>query len=275
MKKNVREAGVSIYVLTYEQSWKKLKMTLDSVICQKGIDFEIIISDDGSEENHHEDVSKYFQDRLFTDYTFIGSEQNTGIVQNAIRASLACRKSHVKIISPGDCLLEEDTLCRWFEFLRESGKRWSFSDVVPYKNDGGVICKVSAEEHPRLKEEYRKGDDEISRWNYVGLNDIAVGVAMMTESELFCEYLSKIDGRVVYAEDNIYRLMMYDGVVGIYYPQSTILYEYGCGISTRADREWDRKISKDWNETNKIMFETYNSGDMLQRKVLSGKKPPV
>lgn len=270
MSKSINEAGVSICILTYDQSWEKLKMTLDSIICQKGIDFEIIISDDGSEENHFEEVSKYFQDRVFTDYTFISSEKNTGIVQNSIRASLACRKQFAKIISPGDCLLEEDTLCQWIEFLRKSGKRWSFADVVPYRKKGGAICKVSAEEHPRLKEEYRKGDDEISRWNYVVLNDIAVGAAMIIEKDLFCEYLSKIDGRVVYAEDNIYRLMMYDGVVGIYYPQSTILYEYGCGISTRDDGEWDRKISKDWDETTKIMFETYNPDDMLQGKVLFG-----
>lgn len=270
MRKKINEAGVSICILTYDQSWEKLKMTLDSIICQKGIDFEIIISDDGSEENHSEEVDKYFEDRSFTDYTFIDSERNTGIVQNSIRASAVCRKSHVKIISPGDCILEEDTLCRWLEFLTKSGKRWSFADVEPYQIDGGVIRKVSVEEHPRLKEEYRKGDDEIARWNYVVLNDIAVGAAMIIEKDLFCEYLSKIDGRVVYAEDNIYRLMMYDGVVGVYYPQSAVLYEYGCGISTRDDREWDRKISKDWDETKKIMFETHNPDDMLQRKVLFG-----
>ncbi len=270
MRKKINEAGVSICILTYEQSWEKLKMTLDSIICQKGVNFEIIISDDGSEENHSEEVRQYFQDRLFTDYIFINSEKNTGIVQNSIRASAACRKSYVKIISPGDCILGEDTLYRWLEFLTKSGKRWSFADVESYQIDGGVIRKVSVEEHPRLKEEYRKGDDEISRWNYVVLNDIAVGAAMIIEKDLFCEYLSKIDGRVVYAEDNIYRLMMYDGIVGVYYPKSAILYEYGCGISTRDDREWDRKISKDWDETAKIMFETYNPDDMLQRKVLFG-----
>lgn len=270
MRRKINETGVSICILTYDQSWDKLKMTLDSIICQKGIDFEIIISDDGSKENHSEEISKYFQDRLFIDYTFINSEKNTGIVQNSIRASVACRKSHVKIISPGDCILEEDTLCRWLEFLTKSGKRWSFADVDSYQNDGGVIRKVSVEEHPKLKEEYRKGDDEISRWNYVVFNDIAVGAAMIIEKDLFCEYLSKIDGRVVYAEDNIYRLMMFDGVVGVYYPHSTVLYEYGCGISTRDDGEWDRKISKDWNETNKIMLETHNPEDMLQRKVLFG-----
>lgn len=264
------ETGVSVCILTYEQSWEKLKMTLDSIVCQKGVDFEVIISDDGSQENHYEKVREYFQNKLFTAYTFINSEKNTGIVQNSIRASAVCRKSHIKIISPGDCILREDTLSKWIKFLAKNGKRWSFADVEPYQIDGGIIRKVSMEEHPRLKEEYRKGDDEVSRWNYVVLNDIAVGAAMIIEKDLFCEYLSKIDGRVVYAEDNIYRLMMYDGIVGIYYPQRVILYEYGSGISTRDDKEWNRKISKDWDETKRIMFETYNPEDALQGKVLFG-----
>lgn len=270
MGKSTNQAGVSVLVCTYEQEWEKLKMTLDSIICQKGVDFEIIVSDDGSKINHCDAVTEYFQDKMFTDYTFITSEINTGIVKNTIRALAACRKQFVKFISPGDCILEEDTLCRWIAFLRESGKRWSFADVVPYKRDGGVICKASMEEHPRLKEDYKKGVDEISRWNYVVLSDIAVGAAMILEFDLFREYLAKIDGRVVYAEDNIFRLMMYDGVVGAYYPKGTILYEVGCGISTSGDSEWDKLISKDWHETIKIMKETYNPDDWLHRKIMNG-----
>lgn len=269
MKNSINETGVSICVLTYKQSWEKLKRTLDSIICQKEVDFEIVISDDGSEENHSEEVRNYFQDKQYIDYTFISSERNTGTVQNFIRAAKVCKKPYVKMIGPGDCILEEDTLCRWLEFLTKSGKRWSFSDVEPYRNEGGAIRKVDAEEHPRLKEEYRKCDDELSRWNYVVLNDIAVGAAMMIEKDLLCEYLSKIDGRLVYAEDNIYRLMMYDGVVGVYYPESAVLYEYGCGVSTSNNKKWDELISKDWNETNRMMAETYNADDLIHRRVMN------
>lgn len=271
MGKDTKQYGVSVTVCTYEQEWEKLKMTLDSIMCQKGVEFEIIISDDGSKVNHYDEVTKYFQDKSFTDYTFVSSEVNTGIVKNTIRALEVSTKQFVKFISPGDCILEEDTLCRWIEFVIKSGKRWSFADVVPYKKEKGVICKVNdMEEHPKLKDEYRKGVDEISRWNYVVLNDIAIGAAVIVELDLFREYLSKIDGRVVYAEDNVYRLMMYDGVVGAYYPESTILYEVGCGISTKGDSEWNNLISKDWNETLKIMEETYNPDDPLHRKVMNG-----
>ena len=68
--------------------------------------------------------------------------------------------------------MEEGTLCRWLEFLIKSGKRWSFADVDSYQIEEGVIRKVDVEEHPKLKEEYRKGDDELSRWNYVVLHDV-------------------------------------------------------------------------------------------------------
>ena len=236
MGKDTDQASVSVIVCTYEQEWEKLKMTLDSIICQKGVNVEVVITDDGSVIDHHDKVLKYFEEVSFTSYTFVRSKINT--------------------------------LCHWAEFLKESGKRWSFADVVPYKKDQGEICKVDVEEHPRLKEDYKKGIDEISRWNYVVLNDIAVGAAIIAETELIREYLLKIDGRVVYAEDNIYRLMMYDGVVGAYYPRDMILYEVGCGISTNGDAEWDRLISKDWDETNRIMRETYNPDDPLHRKIM-------
>lgn len=272
MKKNMNNPGVSVCVCTYEQKWEKLKMTLDSIICQKQVDFEVIISDDGSQINYYNEVVQYFQDKKFADYTFINSEKNTGTVQNVVRAFDKCRKQFVKFISPGDCLLEDDTLYRWIEFLRDSGKRWSFADVVSYKKDGGIIRKVSVEEHPRLKEDYMKGIDELSRWNYVVLNDIAVGAAIIVEKELLCEYLSRINGRVAYAEDNIYRLMMYDGVVGVYYPHAAILYEVGDGISTSGDKKWDKLISKDWNETNRMMAETYNPDDLVHRRVMNAQK---
>ena len=269
MRSNTNQTGVSVIVCTYEQEWERLKMTLDSIICQTGVDVELIITDDGSVVNHQDKVVKYFQEKSYTTYKFIHSEINTGIVKNTIRGLSVCCKQYAKFISPGDCLLEEDTLFAWIAFLRKSGKRWSFSDVVPYKNDKGVISKVEVEEHPRLKEDYKKGVDELSRWNYVVLNDIAVGAAVIVESDLLREYLLKIDNRVVYAEDNIYRLMMYDGVVGSYYPKGAILYEVGCGISTRGDEEWDKLISKDWVETNKIMKETYNANDPIHRKVIN------
>lgn len=42
---------VSIIVATYNADWQKLMMTINSIIIQSGVKFEIIFADDGSKLN--------------------------------------------------------------------------------------------------------------------------------------------------------------------------------------------------------------------------------
>ena len=72
-----------------------------------------------------------------------------------------------------------------------------------------------------------------------------------------------------FLDGTMWYFMMYDGVVGVYYPQSAILYECNCGISTCGDRKWNELVSKDWNETNRMMVETYNPDDLIHRRVMN------
>ena len=264
--------GVSVYVLTYEQEWDKVRVTIDSILYQKNVDVEIIISDDGSRKNLHNTIIQYFNENDFKDYVIISSGINTGLVGNVLRALALCKKKYVKGLSPGDYLIGDNTLCLWIEYLKEHNKKWSFSEVCPYKKENGMVNRVLWEEHPRMKEEYKKECDEISRWAYLGEDDIGVGASMLAERNVMLEYLNKLDGRVVYAEDNMYRLMMFDDIVGIYYPKETVMYEIGSGISTSNSNEWNAKISKDWRETNKIMKEIYDvTKDSMQEKILKKK----
>ena len=41
----------TVLIVTYHPDWKKLLVTLDSVMAQPFKDYEIVVSDDGSEEN--------------------------------------------------------------------------------------------------------------------------------------------------------------------------------------------------------------------------------
>ena len=42
---------ISVVVLTYNPDSEKLLATLRSVICQQDVDYEVILSDDGSVDN--------------------------------------------------------------------------------------------------------------------------------------------------------------------------------------------------------------------------------
>ena len=180
-----------------------------------------------------------------------------------------CSGRFIKLISPGDALADKLALAKWTDHLVESGRGWSICDVINYKMDNGKIETLSRPANPQQMKAYLKNDIKAIRWNYVVLNDLATGAATLCTKELLYEYLEHIIGRVIYAEDNCYRLMNFQGEVAYYYPDALILYEYGDGVSTSGKKEWSGKLLNDWCETDKIMTELLCKNDKYQAKLLA------
>ncbi len=96
-------------------------------------------------------------------------------------------------------------------------------------------------------------DKNALKINYLICNDFALGASFFSEKNVTVKYLKKIIGRVKYAEDNIYRLMVFEGIVLHYVKKNIVWYEFGTGISTSQNRKWGRAIKKDIIATNRIM----------------------
>ena len=47
---------------------------------------------------------------------------------------------------------------------------------------------------------------------------------------------------------------MCEDEIGVFFPQSTIYYEYGLGISTSSSAQWERIIRKEWVQADKILL---------------------
>ena len=103
-------ALVTICVLTYNPDWIKFRSTLRSIICQRNVDFDIVVSDDGSEENYFDKAEEFLKENNFSDYRFIANKQNQGTVKNTISALQNVESKYVKLISPGDFLYNENVL---------------------------------------------------------------------------------------------------------------------------------------------------------------------
>ena len=58
-------ALVTICVLTYNPDWIKFRNTLRSIICQRNVDFDIVVSDDGSEENYFDKAEEFLKETIF------------------------------------------------------------------------------------------------------------------------------------------------------------------------------------------------------------------
>lgn len=258
---------ISVIVCSYNPKIEAMIYTLDSIVEQDNVDLEIIIADDGSENNLSEKVEEYFKKKNFNHWKMVCNEINKGTVYNMYSGIKASSGKYIKSISPGDALNGKDILRRWIDFNITNGYRWSFSDAIYYIGNPSDKNVVSVQAHPNKIRPYIHKDKKRCRWNYVVFDDIALGAAILCERELQLEYSEKILDKVIYAEDNIWRMMMFEGIVGGYYPYNAILYEYGTGVSTNGSDVWGQRLRKDWDAANEIMINRENF-DAFQQNII-------
>lgn len=259
------KAEISVCILTFNPSKRKLLQTLESVLAQRNVDLQIIISDDGSANNCFDEAVEVMDKIGFHNYKLVPASENQGTVKNLEKALAAADGEYIKVISPGDCLIGKTVLSDWLEHLKKSKKLWSFCETQYYtvlEDNVPILCTQPA--HPQLVDVYLKHDDSVCRWNYTVLDDIALGAAMLGRRDIMLSYIQRISHEVKYAEDNMFRLMMFDGIVADYYPVNAVLYEYGTGVSTSGDSKWSKRLQDDWNATDKIILSANTSDDKFK-----------
>lgn len=259
---------VTILMICYHSEFEKIRQTLESIFMQKEVDYEIVLADDGSEDNHEKEITECFRQHHFDNYKLVLNQKNQGTVRNILSGLKVSEGAYIKDISPGDRLVGEWTIRKWVDFMNGHSCDWSFSDAVYYRNDGGKDRIIQDRAYPQIISPYKAGKDEACRWNYVVLRDIALGAVMMTQRDLMEKYICRIaEQGVVYAEDNIWRMMMFEGHVGSYYPETTVLYEYGSGISTSENSVWKERLMRDWEITSEMIC-SYANPDSFQRRII-------
>lgn len=178
-----------------------------------------------------------------------------GTVKNFREGLIASSGRFIKGISPGDTIIGNNTLYSWINNMVLSGKGWSFCDVINYVRDVGEQIKTVRKRcNPQDVRPYINKNDERCRWNYIMLDDIATGAAILCVKELYDEYYKYIENRVMYAEDNMFRIMAFDGEVAYYYSYNGVMYEFGDGVSTSNDNKWSVLLRKDWSATDNILI---------------------
>lgn len=248
---------VSVIVLTYNQKFEKIKLTLNSILAQKNINYEIIISDDFSKDNHFIKLKEYFKNRKFYNYKLHENKLNLGIIGNALEALKLVESKLVKLISPGDLLYGENTLRLWVDFKERYDAKIVFGDVVYYTPDNNYeYMKVRAA--PQNCDVYTNGSKVQRMFNYIGLRDQIHGASMLVEKKILCDYLIKLKSLgLIFCEDVFVYLAILDDLCIRYLPENVIYYEYGCGISNGHNEEGLGKTRKDINRFYTYYLEEY------------------
>ena len=256
---------ISVIVVTYNSEWDKVKLTLTSIIKQKGVSLQIVVADDGSKEKFDDKINQLMNSFEFTNFAIIDSPNNRGTVLNISNALKYAKGEYTKTIAPGDYLYDESTLSEWVEYMRKEGITVSFGDAI-YYSEYNHMKVYQVKGSPANKEFYNKQVSYSKQFiDYVVANDTILGAAQLMRTDMLKEYLKIIENRIVYAEDYMMRIMIYDGINICYYPQIVIWYEYGTGISTSQNSKWEKLLHEDFEASNEIILQRKAVGS-IQKK---------
>jgi glycosyltransferase involved in cell wall biosynthesis len=261
-----RQYEISVIVASYNPVWEKMKKTLMSILLQKHINFEIIIVDDGSKDDLFNEIRQLFYKYDFNCYRLSPSIKNEGTVKNLYRGIQLAVGDYIKTISPGDCLYNEYTLANWYSFVKRNKFSVSFGDYICY-NEHDCQCNIVVKKHSPYNAATFSKFTERNKMIYLVLHDYAIGSTFLSERRLTKKYFSIIENKIKYAEDCIFKLMIFQNIPLQYYSDIVIWYEVGTGISTSGSQFWQSAIEKDNFVCDNIMQQlNKNSMDQFATK---------
>lgn len=247
---NMKE--ISVGVVTYNSDWEKTRKTLESILVQKFVNFEIVISDDGSKKTNYDKIKDFFAERRFEDYVLVHNNENVGTIKNCIRAGEHSNGKYIKMISPGDLLFGEDSLWLLLSALKKAKKKWSFGSMICVSDSTKTEMETLAFHlGPQDIKPYEDNNDELIKYNYIYCADKISVTTILVEKETWKRYLGKITNYIKYAEDYSYELMIWDGIMPVYVPAYVEIYEVGSGISTSNNDRWLEILSNE----KKVFYE--------------------
>lgn len=256
---------VSVVIVTYNSEWQNIRKTLLSALKQKKVSIQIVIADDGSKKTYKEEIKSIMKYHNFNEYVLINSEINRGTVLNIANAMEFVSGKFTKTIAPGDYFFDEYVLYNWVNYMLANESVVSFGDAVYYSYNGKLNL-YETKESPVNRSLYKTGKYSAQQFvDYVIANDTILGAAQMMKTDVLNQYLQIIKNRIIYAEDYMIRIMMYDGIRAIYYPGLVIWYEYGTGISTSKNSKWEKLLHNDFEESNNLISKKVST-NYLQKK---------
>lgn len=263
-----KQIDVSVIVVTYNSEWSKIQATLTSVLKQKDVALEIIIADDGSKNNNQDQIEGFFKLNNFFDYYINPSAYNRGTVINISDALKFVHGKYTKTIAPGDLLFYERTLRDWIDYMEHQKLCVSFGDAVFYSIDSGKIVFHKTKGCPCNKKIYLKDNPKKVFIDYLLVNDTILGASLLMKTNTITQYIQLIRGRIIYAEDYIIRIMIFNQIKVGFFPYEVIWYEYGTGISTSNNTRWKSILHRDYEMSDEIIRQEGNNRSLQGKKYM-------
>ena len=252
---------ISVIVATFNPDLKKLEMTINSILKQKDIEYEIIICDDGSLNNYSLDLQKIFIKYSFLNYKFITSNTNNGTVINCYQGIKGSSGEYVYLISPGDYLYEKTTLVNMYRFAMRKNADIVFGDALFYSNNNGIInTDIKGLNAPFFIKPFLSNNGVIYYQDYFNCGNYILGATILRKKEIALNYIGEFIGISKYVEDySSNGSAILEGKTVYYYNDYVVWYESNTGISNQKSEKWQKLINADYEAIDLYFQKKYKN----------------
>lgn len=256
---------VSIIIVLYNSDMIKAERTIKSAVSQKNIDFEIIVSDDGSKDNPKENIKAIFKKYNFTNYKININPQNLGTVKNILSALKLSRGKYVYCISPGDMIYDDNTINYFFQFAEKNNACVCFGNYYDYRivnENSEILGRVTSSARTPF---YCEKKSFTMYKLLIMFGEGILGPAFFRERNYALKYIGQVSEVSKYVEDNTSVICSLADKVPIYYYDKKICwYECDTGISRLRNIEWDNRIFDDFRRTYELLITQYPKDAILR-----------
>lgn len=238
---------VSVIVLTYNPDPAQLRRTLASIAAQREIEYELIVSDDGSKEKDFSFLESYLSSLGIQDWILLDNARNQGTVINTLSAVRQAKGEFVFLTSPGDFLFDRTVLRDFYRFAKERKASTCFGNAVFYGVDtDGSARQTQPYTLPTRPQLYAPGASRKRLKTCLFGGEFILGAAFFRERTRFCRHLESISGIVTYLEDTATSMTtLAEGYRIVYYDRNIVFYEDGSGISSAKEAAWKETLRDD------------------------------
>lgn len=255
-------------VVTYYPDILELKRTLFSIINQKNVNSQIIICDDGTPNFSDDEIIRFFSDYSYADYNIVMNKNNEGTVRNLASAFPYIKSELVKTISPKDYIYCDESYQKVLSIYKNKSFDIYIGDAVYYSNGDGLVFFNIGNPCKKIKGSGILNNKKTAK-QLIKYRDWFLGAAFVIKTNLFIDYIEKLIGaNIKFCEDLSTVFFPLDNRK-IYYDKSYFIwYEYGTGISTSRNTEFEKLLLNDYE----LFFESFLPKTYNLRIVKKSKK---
>ncbi len=264
---------ITIAVLTYNSPLTQILMTLKSIILQEYTNYELLICDDASLNDHFDEIQLFLARYGITNYRFIKHDQNIGTVKNFQSACRAGTRKYVKIIGAGDLFYSTSTLSQLVDFMELHNSNFTFGVWGAYAiNPHGNIRVLGNityhnDRAPQFIEPYSLDLQKLIQTKIIVHTDWISGATMAFNRENILQPDLDVSKTVTYCEDLVQYLVALRGDRIDFFPEPFIWYEKGMGISSNG-HEMSPRLHLDHEQFFGYVSEKFKDSKPFKRYLL-------